>query len=50
MGKVEWAFVGYLLLFLALLLRDDITPLFTLVFLLLLAAVAGVFMYGVTND
>lgn len=50
MGKVEWALVGYGVLFVLLLLRHEISPLFVVVFLLLLGAVAGVFMYGLTND
>lgn len=50
MGRVEWAGVGYLVLLAILLMREEITWLFSVLFLIVLGLVTAVFMYGLTND
>lgn len=50
MGKVEWAAVGYFVLFALVLMREELSWLFTGMFLLAVAGVAGVFMFLITNE
>lgn len=50
MTKIEWVIVGYLLLFIAVLTRAELTWLFTTLFLASVAIVSAVFMYLITNE
>lgn len=50
MKKIEWVVVGYLVLFIAVLTRDELSWLFTGLFLLSVAALSAVFMYLITNE
>jgi len=50
MKKIEWVVVGYLLLFATVLVREELSWVFTVAFLLGVAAVSAVFMFLITNE
>lgn len=50
MKKIDWVAVGFLGLFLVVLLREELSWLFASVFLLAVAALSAVFMYLITNE
>lgn len=50
MKKIDWVIVGYLLLFIAVLCREELTWLFVSLFLAAVAIVSAVFMYVITNE
>lgn len=50
MTKIEWVVVGYLLLFIAVLTRAELTWLFTSLFLAAVVIVSAAFMYLITNE
>ena len=50
MTKIEWVIVGYLLLFIAVLCRAELSWVFVSLFLASVAIVSAVFMYLITNE